>query len=507
VRSLLRSLLVFALCVVLSFPAVAGEWPLEGGQPQRQRQIPENLGRVFYSRWVFPLAGRFRSSPAAANGQIFFGDEGGGFYALDEGSGALLWQLSLAQRLRSVPATDGRRVFFADYAGVIRAVDATRGQIQWEYPTGGWISGSLLLAAGLVLVGSADGTFYAVDTETGRLAWRYDLSSDLFRAGAALGDGLVIAGTHGGRVVALELATGRLAWSFTVPGRGAVDSSPVVVGKRVFVAASGDGGGLFALELDTGRVLWQFHSADDKWRGLAWREGLLLASEWGEVYAFNADDYQLKWVFRHPPTQRGGKKYWPIIEAPLATAGGVLVTTSYEIDGEPSRLLLLDTASGELLNEWILPQKAVAGPVASNGVLYLALEGRLEAWQEIRVELDGRRIHFPDVSPFFAGNRVMVPARFLAEAMGAKVTWLTEEGAARFDLGDLSLKLWPGRPEVLRRRGDGEEEKLILDVAPQLKDGRLVIPVRHIVELLKHGKVDWDGKTLTVKISRADGRS
>jgi len=42
----------------------------------------------------------------------------------------------------------------------------------------------------------------------------------------------------------------------------------------------------------------------------------------------------------------------------------------------------------------------------------------------LRVEVNGERVYFPDEQPFIDSNgRTQVPARFIAEKLGANVTW------------------------------------------------------------------------------------
>lgn len=57
------------------------------------------------------------------------------------------------------------------------------------------------------------------------------------------------------------------------------------------------------------------------------------------------------------------------------------------------------------------------------GVILTASVGVLAAQEPIRLLVNGREIKFPDAPPQILNNRVMVPARPLAEALGAKVDW------------------------------------------------------------------------------------
>ena len=50
--------------------------------------------------------------------------------------------------------------------------------------------------------------------------------------------------------------------------------------------------------------------------------------------------------------------------------------------------------------------------------LALGQEGR-----EISVFVNNTEVAFPDMQPYVSGERVMVPVRFMAEALGTEVSW------------------------------------------------------------------------------------
>ena len=61
--------------------------------------------------------------------------------------------------------------------------------------------------------------------------------------------------------------TAQLVWKFDLPGKGAVESSPVVVGERVYIAAAHDNafrpyGALYCLERGTGKEIWRFNNGE-----------------------------------------------------------------------------------------------------------------------------------------------------------------------------------------------------------------------------------------------------
>ena len=77
-----------------------------------------------------------------------------------------------------------------------------------------------------------------------------------FLSSAAVRDELVVVGGRDKLVHTIETGTGKKRWTYNAGGR--VDSSPVIVGKRVFVgSANGD---VLALELDSGELTWKFQT-------------------------------------------------------------------------------------------------------------------------------------------------------------------------------------------------------------------------------------------------------
>ena len=77
----------------------------------------------------------------------------------------------------------------------------------------------------------------AVDWMKGQITWRYEPKrhAQPFYASAAVTETLVVTGCRDKRVYALNRKTGEEVWSVATGGR--VDSSPVIVGKRVYVGS------------------------------------------------------------------------------------------------------------------------------------------------------------------------------------------------------------------------------------------------------------------------------
>ena len=66
----------------------------------------------------------------------------------------------------------------------------------------------------------------------------------------------------------------------------------------------------------------------------------------------------------------------------------------------------------------------------------------------LRVVVNGSKLEFPDEQPFIDENgRTQTPARFIGEALGATVTWDGNEKKAIFSLAETTLAIYIGKKE------------------------------------------------------------
>ncbi len=170
-------------------------------------------------RWKFVADSEIDSSPAYADGRVFFGTNGGHVYALDARTGRELWRASSYSSF-----LHGREYFYAT-------------------PT---------LAYGRVYIGNTDGTLYAFGQRTGNLLWARHAGTYVYSA-AAVWRREVIIGTYDGHLIAYNAATGRELWRHTAPS--AIHGAPSVVDGVVYFSTCR---GTFAVDARNGRVLWRF---------------------------------------------------------------------------------------------------------------------------------------------------------------------------------------------------------------------------------------------------------
>lgn len=131
----------------------------------------------------------------------------------------------------------------------------------------------------------------------------------------------------------------------------------------------------------------------------------------------------------------------------------------------------------------------------------------------VKVSINGQYVPF-DVPPIIQNERMLVPVRAVFETMGYDVYWEDEQQPVILVKNDIKLVMWQENKsfykftgndsEVFKQqmlRGFGDDiEKYYFDVAPQVIDGRMLIPVRGVCEAMGIN-VFWDDMDKRVSLT------
>ena len=113
----------------------------------------------------------------------------------------------------------------------------------------------------------------------------------------------------------------------------------------------------------------------------------------------------------------------------------------------------------------------------------------------VKVIVNGKNVIFPDVQPYIDANgRIIVPVRFVSEALGCKVEWHGETQTVSFSRGMIRAELTIGKKEITVM-----EVKKTMDTIAVLQTGRTLVPMRFVAEAFGC-KVSWEAKTRTATI-------
>lgn len=168
-----------------------------------------------------PIDGPTGTTPAAYGAQVYFGTEGGSFFAINVAEPGISWQMRPAaggQAYRSSAALGSGEVGPVAIVGsrgrVVEAFGLADGSRAWRQRLRGRVDGSpivLRAAAGstppeeVAIVGDAAGTIAALRTSDGEILWEFDAGSG-FVASPAVAGGCLILATDDGTI-----------WCFAAP--------------------------------------------------------------------------------------------------------------------------------------------------------------------------------------------------------------------------------------------------------------------------------------------------
>jgi eukaryotic-like serine/threonine-protein kinase len=297
-------------------------------------------------KWRFRAGGPIISTPAVADGTVYFGSGDHNVYAVDEHTGLQRWKFATHGRVSSSPAVVGGRVYLGSYDGNLYALDAASGKLVWKFATEGerrfsarhlhgaepatevmpdpfdvFLS-SPVVSAGMVYFGSGDGSVYALAADSGALRWRFR-TGNVVHASPALANGVVYVGSWDSYFYALDALTGAQRWRFktgedpAISNQVGIQSSAVIASGIVYFGCRDSN--LYALDAASGAKRWTF-STQTSWvvSSPAVRDNVVYfaTSDTATVHAVDAATgaplYSLSfnhWPFFSSPTLAGDYLY------------------------------------------------------------------------------------------------------------------------------------------------------------------------------------------------------
>lgn len=227
------------------------------------------------------------TSPAVTAEGVFVG---GGYetptVAAFDHDGTERWRHDLAE-YASTPAVANGVVYYGGGDARVVAYDAVSGERRWQAETDGETTATPTVTDdGLVVVGTRAGTLYALDAQDGTTAWTAGLSHPVRASAAVAGDHVVVPTDE--RLVAVD-RTGARRWTADSVTGG---TDPVVADDVVYL---GDGRTVRALALADGRERWAFETRERNYTDVVLQgvrsaptvvDGVVfVATQAGDVYA------------------------------------------------------------------------------------------------------------------------------------------------------------------------------------------------------------------------------
>jgi outer membrane protein assembly factor BamB len=131
----------------------------------------------------------------------------------------------------------------------------------WSASGQDWIWGAPALVDGVVYFVDVQGNVYAVDSETGAELWTQSIGLTVDTSPVVVDDRIYIAsqgaeGSEQGMLTALDIADGGQLWQQSTPAP--LHTTPVVVEDTIVVALQSESVLLIGFDLETGSQQWQY---------------------------------------------------------------------------------------------------------------------------------------------------------------------------------------------------------------------------------------------------------
>ncbi|HMP79910.1 MAG TPA: PQQ-binding-like beta-propeller repeat protein [Pirellulaceae bacterium] len=238
--------------------------------------------------WRFASQQQVDSSANFFDDCVLFGSQDASLYCLRAETGELVWQVETGDQIRCSPTIVGGRAFAAGCDGYLHMIDLQTGQpldkVDIRSPTGS----TPAARDQMIFFGTEQAGFLAVNWEQANIVWEYSADgANSIRGNAAVIEDHVVFATSNRQAISLHPGTGQVNWTTTL--RSGSESSPVIVGERVFVPVTG--GRLYELRLANGEVVneWELRGRITASPSVGFGR-LILATERGVVVCFGAKD-------------------------------------------------------------------------------------------------------------------------------------------------------------------------------------------------------------------------
>ncbi len=139
-------------------------------------------------------------TPAVKDDFVYFGHEGGVFFAVDWRSLKVVWKLEDERRrlpFRASPAVTDDRVVIAGHDKRVRALDRKTGEVKWTFTARGRFESSPVVCGNDVIIGGSDRRLYRLDLATGKKRWEYEVNGRFIGSPAVARGNVVIATDRG----------------------------------------------------------------------------------------------------------------------------------------------------------------------------------------------------------------------------------------------------------------------------------------------------------------------
>jgi outer membrane protein assembly factor BamB len=175
--------------------------------------------------WQFSTGHLVHTTPAIANGSVFFGSFDGHVYALNVADGTLLWKFKTVGQqffpkgeVQGSPAVFKNMVIIGARDFNVYAINQKTGTGVWNrYLPRGWGLVNTIKDSVLHIGTGDERTLFALDPRNGRELWKKKMELLVFGSNAYTANLMYVPSTMG-KLHAIDRKTGDTRWTITMPG-------------------------------------------------------------------------------------------------------------------------------------------------------------------------------------------------------------------------------------------------------------------------------------------------
>jgi outer membrane protein assembly factor BamB len=276
------------------------------------------------------------------------------------------------------PAVSDEAVYLGAYDDYVYALSRDDGECLWSFQTGDPVIAGPILDGTRLLAASTDGYLYVLDPETGEEIDRKETGS-VAATPLLTEDGEVYISTEGGQLWKIDADSLEPIWNPPFEVNTGLLTPPVLTESEA-VVVGGIGARLFGVDAGSAEQRWSFGARNWFWgKPAIYGEGeseIIVATNLdGKVYGLD------------PLT---GEEAWPPIDSGDPIRGGAAVSDSGTAVAVSNQglVLLINAATGELLDEVDLKEGVYASPVVHDGAALIISRSH----DMFRVDLETGRV-------------------------------------------------------------------------------------------------------------------
>lgn len=369
-------------------------WPQAGGYPNHVLQnLAFALDDGVELSWKTSIGSGsskeipLNARPVVVGNAVFTMDTSSDVTAFDTETGKKVWQVNVRKDGEREDVISGGLSFGDDRLYVtngydeVLALSAHDGSILWIQRLPSPSRAAPTNIGGRLYVTTLDNRLMAFDAKTGASLWEYtgvgEAAGLVGAPSPAANNAVVVPAFSSGEITALRVENGALAWSDNLADLrqygGGLDSlsdiKAMPIMHRGMIIGLSFSGKLAAINEATGARVWQKDISGSETPWVAGDFMYLIDSD-NQVAAVSVADGGVQWVAPLPRYEdeedNEGRIRWM---GPVMASGKLLVAGSHGV------VMVIDSASGQVVTEINTKQRLAFGPIISGGVLYLLGEG------------------------------------------------------------------------------------------------------------------------------------